>query len=147
MKKLLIVLLGLMMVLGLSACGEKDEKMDARTETKADATSKSEEETKAETKVEESSATQKINESATYSGMIIVGEDIPVGSYDIKPAANDDTAIKIFEDENAKENDVYKYEWLFPADDNGPADELKSYVLRKGYILDISDNAEFKRVK
>ncbi len=36
MKKLLILLLGLMLVLGLSACGEKDEKTDAKTETKTD---------------------------------------------------------------------------------------------------------------
>ncbi|MGL5511609.1 MAG: hypothetical protein ACRDBM_00010 [Sporomusa sp.] len=66
------------------------------------------------------------NEPIILSGKIIVGTDIPAGSYDIKPAGNEDTAITIYEDEAAKEVGKYRHEWLFPGDEDNPEGEQRS---------------------
>ncbi len=73
MKKLLIVLLGLILVLGLSACGEKDEKTDAKTED----TSKSEEKTSNDKK-EEEKVTKTTKEMTAEEKAVIYKKNVEV---------------------------------------------------------------------
>lgn len=87
-------------------------------------------------------------EKVTLSGRVVVGEDLEPGAYDITLPGEEDVAFSLFDDEQAEKDMKYKHEWLFPKDeDKETADELKSYSLRKGNILDINGNMDFTKVR
>ncbi|MGC6769162.1 hypothetical protein [Enterococcus sp. LJL51] len=89
-----------------------------------------------------------VGETGQFSGEIIIGEDLDAGAYDIIPVSDTSDSFKLFKDKTAQEADEYKFEWLFPADEeDAEGDSLKNYVLRSGNILDISTTMEFTRVR
>lgn len=83
----------------------------------------------------------KNNEPIILSGKIIVGTDIPAGSYDIKTEDDSDyTHVMIFDDEEAEEN--FKYNLI-----SGKSGEtVKSYMLRDGNILSMDKNMQFTKI-
>ena len=84
------------------------------------------------------------DDGESYSGKLVVGEDIDAGKYDIKPDGDTDASVQIFENKDAVDSNDYRFEWLFPADEENPGgDILKSYTLREGNILDITGNMTF----
>ncbi len=91
--------------------------------------------------------TLKKGEGVTLSGTFVIGEDLEPGAYDITLPGNEDAAFSLFKDQEAKDNMKYDHEWLFPAKDGKAADELKSYSLKKGNILELSGNLDFTKVR
>lgn len=91
-----------------------------------------------------SASTKIMGESESFSGIIVVGEDIAAGKYDVTPDGNEQATMKVFDNQDDRDADEYRFEWLFPADDENPeGDILKSYTLRDGNILDITGNMSF----
>ncbi|MGC6768980.1 hypothetical protein ACYSNR_00665 [Enterococcus sp. LJL128] len=89
-----------------------------------------------------------VGETGQFSGEIIIGEDLDAGAYDIIPVSSSSDSFKLYKDEAAREEGDYKFEWLFPADEDDPeGDSLKNYVLREGNILEIDTTMEFTRVR
>ena|GEM_PF-5521794 len=101
-------------------------------------------------KEQASIANSKDGEPFVLSGKVIVGTDIEVGGYDIKPT---DFGNKSEESEpggtfnlyeNAEDEKNGKYEFYYVKDE---ASSLKSFSLRKGNILEITKNLEFTKVR
>lgn len=144
-SKLLMVLTG---VLFLTGCGGgKTAEYEKEIETLNAKVAELEAEN---TALKEEAELVKEGEPVVLSGTIIVGTDIPAGSYDIKPAGDKSLEITFYESEAALEDLEFEVEFLYPADeekDKKEADELKSYILREGTFVKMSTNTEFTRVK
>ncbi|EMW5807362.1 TPA: hypothetical protein KG988_002627 [Enterococcus faecalis] len=148
MKK---VLLGALLVISLSlvGCSNSDSEKQAKTIDSLEKVVKQQKSTiDSLTKEQGSMAKLKNGESETLSGTVVIGEDLEPGSYDITLPGDSDGSFSLFINKQAKEENKFKHEWLFPkSNEKEQADELKSYSLKSGNILDIDKNLVFTKIR
>ncbi|EGO5845094.1 hypothetical protein ACFJX1_00955 [Enterococcus faecalis] len=148
MKK---VLLGALLVFSLSlvGCSNSDSEKQAKTIDSLEKVVKQQKSTiDSLTKEQGSMAKLKNGESETLSGTVVIGEDLEPGAYDITLPGEESASFSKYVDEQDKESNKFEHESLLPAlSDKKKADELKSYSLKKGNILEIRGNLTFTKVR